>query len=104
MSISPAFAAFGEHAPGFQQPWMAMVQQLAAASALDPKTEELAYLAVLAASGMESGLPFHVTMAVKAGATREEVVSALLVGLPAVGQRVVSSLRAALAALDAAGA
>jgi len=104
MSISDAFVAFGEHAPGSHEPWMAMVQQLADASALEPKTEELAYLAVLAASGMESGLPFHVTMAVQAGATREEVISALLVGLPAVGQRVVSSLPAALAALDAAGA
>lgn len=104
MSISGAFSAFGEHAPAFQQPWMAMVQQLAEASALDPKTEELAYLAVLAAAGMESGLPFHVAMAVKAGATREEVISALLVGLPAVGQRVVSSLPPALAALNAAGA
>lgn len=104
MSISPAFAAFAEHASGFQQPWMAMVMQVAQASALDPKTEELAYLAVLAASGMESGLPFHVASAVRAGATRDEVVSALLVGLPAVGQRVVSALPAALAALDAAGA
>ena len=85
MSISAAFMAFGEHAPGFQQPWMTTVQQLAEASALDPKTEELAYLAVLAASGIESGLPFHVMSAVKAGATRDEVISALLVaivGLP----------------------
>ncbi|MDQ7991403.1 MAG: carboxymuconolactone decarboxylase family protein [Propionicimonas sp.] len=104
MTVSAAFSAFGEHAPGFQQPWMAMVHGLAEASALDPRTEELAYLAVLAAAGMESGLPFHVAAAVRAGATREEVVSALLVGLPAVGQRVVSSLPAALAALDAAGA
>lgn len=101
MTVSAAFAAFGEHAPEFQQPWMEMVQKLAAASALDAKTEELAYLAVLAAAGMESGLPFHVTMAVRAGATREEVLSALLVGLPAVGQRVVSALPAALATLDA---
>ena len=104
MSISAAFSAFGEHASGFQQPWMAMVQQLAEASALDRKTEELAYLAVLAASGMESGLPFHVTMAVRAGASRDGVISALLVGLPAVGQRVVSALPATLAALDDASA
>lgn len=104
MSVSSAFILFGEAAPGFQQPWMTMVRGLAEASALDAKTEELAYLAVLAASGMESGLPFHVTSAVRAGATREEVISALLVGLPAVGQRVVSSLPAAIEALDALGA
>jgi len=34
MTISPAFSAFLEHAPGFQQPWLAMVQQVADASAL----------------------------------------------------------------------
>lgn len=101
MTVSPAFALFGEAAPGFQQPWMAMVGQLAANSALDAKTEELAYLAVLAATGLESGLPFHVSAAVRAGATRDEVISAVLVGLPAVGQRVVSALPATVATLDA---
>ena len=104
MSVSPAFALFGEAAPGFQQTWMAMVRQLAANSALDTKTEELAYLAVLAATGLESGLPFHVSAAVRAGATRDEVVSALLVGLPAAGQRVVSALPIAVATLDELGA
>jgi AhpD family alkylhydroperoxidase len=103
MTISTAFASFAEQAPQFQQPWMAMVTQLASATALDAKTEELAYLAVLAAAGMESGIPFHVASARGAGATRDEVISALLVGLPAVGQRVISSLPAALAAYDAAG-
>jgi len=102
MTISTAFGAFAEQAPQFQQPWMAMVGQLAAATALDAKTEELAYLAVLAAAGMESGIPFHVVSAHRAGATRDEVISAILVGLPAVGQRVVSSLPAALAAYDTA--
>lgn len=104
MSVSAAFQAFADQAPEFQQPWMGMVQQLARASTLDAKTEELAYLAVLAAAGMESGLPFHVSSAVAAGASRAEVISALLVGLPAVGQRVISSLPAALATLDSLGA
>ncbi len=104
MSVSAAFSAFAEQAPAFQQPWMAMVRQLAAASTLDARTEELAYLAVLAAAGMDSGLPFHVTQAVRAGASREDVISALLVGLPAVGQRVVSALPAALATLEELGA
>jgi len=101
MTVSPAFQAFAEEAPQFQQPWMAMVGQLAAGTPLDAKPEELAYLAVLAAAGMESGIAFHVASARRAGASRDEVISALLVGLPAVGQRVISSLPAALTAYDA---
>jgi alkylhydroperoxidase/carboxymuconolactone decarboxylase family protein YurZ len=73
----------------------------AQASALDDKTAALAYLAVLAALRIESGVPFHVQAAKKAGATRHEVVSAILVGLPAAGQVVTQVLTAAVAAYDA---
>jgi AhpD family alkylhydroperoxidase len=100
VSVSIAFQTFAEQAPAQQRAWMGAVAALAEASALDRKTEELAYLAVLAAAGMESGLPFHVTQAKAAGATRDELISALLVGLPAVGHRVVAALPAALAAYD----
>jgi len=77
------------------------VRDLSAADALDKKTEALAYLAVLAALRLESGVPFHVGLARQAGATRAEVVSALLVGLPAAGLGVTQTLPAALAAYDA---
>ncbi len=100
-TVSDSFQAFVEQAPGQSGPFMEMVERLAAASALDPKTRELAYLAVLAALRMESGLGFHVMLAKRHGASREEVVSALLVGLPAAGLAVVSGLPAALAAYDA---
>lgn len=103
MTVSAAFSAFASQAPQFRQPWMGMVLAFDEASALDKRTRELSYLAVLAASGMESGVPFHVASAVRAGATREEVISAILVGLTAVGQRVISALPAALGALDEAG-
>jgi alkylhydroperoxidase/carboxymuconolactone decarboxylase family protein YurZ len=78
-----------------------MVQGLANASALDDKTAALAYLAVLAALRFESGIPFHVQTARRAGATREEVVSAILIGLPAAGLGVTQALPAALTAYDA---
>lgn len=80
-----------------------MTQNLAAASALDPKTAALAYLAVLAALGLESGVPFHVQAAQAAGATRAEVISAVLVGLPVAGNRVTQVLPAAVAAYDGGG-
>lgn len=99
--VSDAYQAFMREAPGHAQAWGAMVGGLAAASALDKKTSALAYLAVLAVQGLESGIPFHVQMAKQAGASREEVISAILVGLPAAGLGVTRVLPAAIAAYDA---
>lgn len=98
--VSKAFAAFLSEAPRHAEAWLGAVHGLDAASALDRKTGELAYLAVLAALRMESGVPFHVKMAKQAGATREEIISAILTGLPAVGNRVIAVLPAALVAYD----
>jgi alkylhydroperoxidase/carboxymuconolactone decarboxylase family protein YurZ len=99
--ISNAFQTFMSQAPQHAQAWGAMVQGLAGAGALDDKTRALAYLAVLAALRLESGVPFHVVSAKGAGASREEVISAILVGLPAAGHVVTQVLPAALAAYDA---
>ena len=99
--VSDAFQAFIKEAPAQQQAWLDAVQKLAAASALDAKTEELVYIGILAAVRLESGLPFHVADAKRLGATRNEIVSAVLAGLPAVGNAVVQALPVALAAFDA---
>lgn len=99
--MSNAFQVFLTEAPRHAQVWMQAVQALDNASALDKKTEELSYLAVLAALRLESGIPLHVQLAKKAGATREEVISALLVGLPVAGQTITQVLPAALKAFDA---
>jgi alkylhydroperoxidase/carboxymuconolactone decarboxylase family protein YurZ len=98
--VSNAFQTFMKEAPAHAQAWGGMVQALAGASALDGKTSALAYLAVLAALRMESGIPFHVQTAKKQGATRQEIISAVLVGLPAAGHVVTQVLPAALAAYD----
>ncbi|MBK6777207.1 MAG: carboxymuconolactone decarboxylase family protein [Flavobacteriales bacterium] len=99
--ISNAFQLFFTEAPAHAKAWMGAVQGLDTASALDKKTGHLAYLAVLAALRLESGVPFHVGLAKKAGATRAEVLSAILVGLPAAGNAVTQVIPAALAAYDA---
>ena len=98
--ISQAFQTFMTDAPKHAQAWGAMTQGLANASALDPKTSALAYLAVLAALRLESGVPFHVQAAKQAGASRDEVISAILIGLPAAGNAVTQVLPTALAAFD----
>jgi len=100
LSISNAFQTFIKEAPEQQKIWMETVQKLDSASKLDSKTEELAYIAVLASVRLESGLPFHVKHAKSLGATREEIISAVLVGLPAVGNAVVQALPIALNAFD----
>lgn len=98
--LSNAFRAFGTEAPQHAQAWGEMVQGLAQASALDRKTSALAYLAVLAALRLESGIPLHVLAAKQAGASREEVISAILSGLPAAGHSVTQVLPAAISAYD----
>ncbi|NOX88753.1 MAG: carboxymuconolactone decarboxylase family protein [Calditrichaeota bacterium] len=98
--LSNAFKAFSEEAPKHADAWMKLVQGLSSASALDPKTHNIAYLAVLAALRRINGIPFHVKMAKKAGASRDEVISAVLVGLPPAGHVVTEALPAAIDAYD----
>jgi alkylhydroperoxidase/carboxymuconolactone decarboxylase family protein YurZ len=89
-----------KEAPEHAKAWMDAVQKLDTANALDKKTEELAYISVLSAVRLESGLAFHVKQAKANGASREEIISSVLVGLPAVGNAVISSLPIALEAYD----
>lgn len=101
-NISNAFQTFLDEAPGHATAWMGAVKGLDGASALDAKTGELVYLAVMAAQRLTSGIPFHVAMARQHGASRDEVISAILVGLPAVGNAVIQALPVALEAFDKA--
>jgi alkylhydroperoxidase/carboxymuconolactone decarboxylase family protein YurZ len=100
MKVSKSFELFAKEAPEAHQAWMETAQKLDAASKLDKKTEELAYIAVLAAVRLESGLPFHVKMAKSNGATRDEIISASLVGLPAVGNIVTNFMTTVIEAFD----
>jgi alkylhydroperoxidase/carboxymuconolactone decarboxylase family protein YurZ len=70
------------------------------AAALDAKTAELAYLAVLAALRVEGGVRCHAEAARRAGASRDEVIGAVLLGLPAEGRRFNQVLAAASGAYD----
>jgi alkylhydroperoxidase/carboxymuconolactone decarboxylase family protein YurZ len=94
--MSDAFQVFMQEAPQNATTWMTAVQNLGNASALDKKTESLAYLAVLSALRLESGIPFHVAIAKEAGTSRDEVISALLVGLSAAGNVVIRALPVAI--------
>jgi alkylhydroperoxidase/carboxymuconolactone decarboxylase family protein YurZ len=98
--ISDRFQLFLKESPQHAQPWLTAVRGLSEASALNEKTHALAYLAVLAALRLESGVLYHVAHAKEVGASRDEVISAILVGLPAAGIGVTQVLGAALRAYD----
>jgi len=100
-NFGDGFRVFMGECPEVSKPFMEAVMKFGEASALDKKTEELAYIAVLVAARLTGGLPFHVQAAKARGATREEIKSAVLVGLPAVGLTVLDALPAALASYDA---
>lgn len=100
MTISNSFETFAKEAPEYQQAFNELIHSWGENSVLDDKTQHLAYLAVLAATGKTGGLPFHVMLAKKAGATRQEVISTIMIGLPAVGNEVINALPAALEAYD----
>ncbi|MEG6613023.1 carboxymuconolactone decarboxylase family protein [Pseudoclostridium thermosuccinogenes] len=98
--VSNSFQVFMKEAPEHSKAWMEAVQKLDRASSLDEKTMEIAYIAVLAAVGLESGIPFHVKRAKELGVSREDIKSAILLGLPAVGNKVIKSLSIALSSFD----
>ena len=98
--ISAGFKMFLTATPAHSRAWMAAVEGLDSACALEGKTKHLAYLAVLAAMQLTDGVPFHAALAKEAGASREEVASAILIGLPAAGNAVVHALPAAMAVFD----
>jgi alkylhydroperoxidase/carboxymuconolactone decarboxylase family protein YurZ len=100
-AVSQAFQTFLAEAPEQAKAWGTAVRSLGHASALDAKTGALAYLAVLAALNRPSGVVFHARAAKQAGASRDEVISAILVGLPAAGHVVTQSLPPAVKAYDA---
>ena len=98
--VSNAFLTFLQETPEYSKAWMEMVEKVGAANALEDKTKTLAYIGVLAAVGLTSGIFFHVQHAKALGASRAEVIGAVLVGLPAVGHAVIQALPIAIAAFD----
>ena len=93
--MAKGFELFMDEEPELAKAYGGMVMQVAKSSALDQKTQELAYLSVLAALRMTGGIAYHVDSAKELGATKAEVMSAVLVGLPAVGIQVIDALSAA---------
>lgn len=97
-----AFHTFVHQTPAHAEAWLESAHRLEHAAELEPRMFHLTYLAVSAALGLGDEIPLHVELAREAGASREEIASAVLIGLPAAGNRVIRCLPIALAAFDRA--
>lgn len=95
-SYKNAFAYVGKTGEAF----LDLVMTEASTSTFDPKTHELVFLAALTAAKMDSGVRIHTKSAKQAGASREEVRSAILAALPAIGFSAILSLKVALDSYD----
>ena len=61
------------------------------ANILDPKTLSLVNIGIMAALGLEQGLPLQIALARDAGALRDEIISAMMVGLPGYKEEIMGS-------------
>lgn len=78
---------FQEEAPEVAAAFNGLIQSLVASKGIDAKTRQLIYIAMKASMGDEMAVRAHVPMAKAAGATREEVVDAILMTLTVSGIR-----------------
>lgn len=90
--VTNGFQRFMKETNGVGEAFLNAVMLEAKVSALDAKTQELAYISVLVALKMYQGLPFHIQHAKECGATKEEVKSAMLVPMPMLGLQVAEAL------------
>jgi alkylhydroperoxidase/carboxymuconolactone decarboxylase family protein YurZ len=90
--VTNGFEMLMKETDGVGQAFMDAVFIMAEKCALDKKTHELAYISVLVSTKMYGGLPFHIQQAIELGASKAEIISAMLVPMPIVGIQVADAL------------
>ena len=92
---------FYREAPSVAKAFDGLVEALKDTKGLDGKTKQLVYIGIKAALGDATAIHFHVPMAKKAGASREEIKDTILITLTVCGLKgVTTSLLSALDAYD----
>jgi len=98
------FETWGKESPGTLQDFFAYAQGIQDHCGLDAKTFQLVYIAIQASRGGIGSVSGHAAFAKAAGATREEVIGAVLVTLMTNGiNGVADALNAAVQGYDNAG-
>ncbi|MDD1728399.1 MAG: carboxymuconolactone decarboxylase family protein [Methanospirillum sp.] len=92
---------FQQEAPDVAAAFNNLIKAVAGSKGLDGKTKQLIYIAMKASAGDEAALRAHIPMARQMGATREEVMDAILMTLTVSGIRgVVTCLPEAIRQFD----
>jgi len=92
---------FKKEAPEVAKAFDCLIQSLINTKGLDAKTKQLIYIGMKAAEGHVESIKFHVPMAKKLGATREEIVDTILLTLTVSGLKgITSCLPVAMEAYD----
>jgi len=88
-----------KEAPGVFDAFGGLIKSFQDLPGLDKKTKQLIRIACLAMQGNAEGAHFHAVMAREAGATRQEVISAVVLTLSEAGlSRVLAALPSVIAA------
>ena len=82
---------FKREAPGVARAFDGLIKSIVASKGLDEKTKQLIYIAIKAAQGDDTAVSFHVEMARQLGATKEEVIDAIVMTLTVSGIRGVAA-------------
>jgi len=78
---------FKQEAPEVAEAFDGLIRAVVATGGLDQKTKQLIYIAMKAANGDAMAVRAHIPMAKAAGATKEEVLDAILLTLTVSGIR-----------------
>jgi alkylhydroperoxidase/carboxymuconolactone decarboxylase family protein YurZ len=76
---------FQKEAPEVSKAFDALVEALKGTTGLDAKTKQLIYIGIKSAFGDTTAVYFHVPMAKKLGATRDEIKDTILITLTVCG-------------------
>lgn len=76
---------FMKEAPDVARAFDGLIQSLIASEGLDAKTKQLIYIAMKSAMGDDTAVTFHAPMAKQLGATKTEIVDAVLLSLTVSG-------------------
>lgn len=90
-----------KEAPGVYKAFRELTSALQEKSAVDKKTKELILLGIFTADKALRGIDTHVRIALQEGASKDEIVSAILFAIPIVGiPSVTAALGKALEVID----
>lgn len=82
---------FQKEAPEVAKAFDGLINALKATTGLDAKTKQLVYIGIKASAGDTTAVYFHVVMAKKLGATRDEIKDTILITLSVCGLKGVAS-------------